>query len=277
MKIINLIENTEGSSGCTAAHGLTFYIETKKHRLLLDLGPSEETLKNAEKLGIDLTAVDTVILSHGHYDHSGGIMPFAGINPEAVIYMQKTAPGEYYRDNGAEEDERYKYIGIDRDIARLPQVRFIDGDLVIDDELALFTVKDRKRDIPFTNKKLLEKKDGGYVQDGFGHEQALVITEGGRHILMSGCAHNGILNILDAYRERFGDDPDIAISGFHLKQDEEYSEDELSEIRDIAEELKGFKTRFITCHCTGVPAYEVMKDIMGEQLDYVHSGDRITE
>ena len=91
MRIINLIENTEGSMGCAYAHGLSFYVETKKHKLLMDLGPSEETLKNAEKLGIDLTQVDTVILSHGHYDHSGGIMAFTKINPDAVIYMQESA------------------------------------------------------------------------------------------------------------------------------------------------------------------------------------------
>ena len=67
MRIINLIENTEGRSGCAYAHGLSFYVETEKHRLLMDLGPSGETLQNAQALGIDLAKVDTVILSHGHY------------------------------------------------------------------------------------------------------------------------------------------------------------------------------------------------------------------
>ena len=65
MRIVNLIENTEGAAGCTAAHGLSFYIETARHKLLVDLGPSEETLKNAERLGIDMTCVDTVFFT-GH-------------------------------------------------------------------------------------------------------------------------------------------------------------------------------------------------------------------
>ena len=138
MRIINLIENTEGRSGCAYAHGLSFYVETEKHKLLLDLGPSGETLKNAQALGIDLAKVDTVILSHGHYDHSGGIMPFAGINDQAVIYMQESATGEYYADNGRSAPERYEYIGIDKKIARLPRVRFLQGDHRIDDELELF-------------------------------------------------------------------------------------------------------------------------------------------
>ena len=79
MKIINLIEDTKGADVCAPAHGLSFYIETRAHKLLVDLGPSEETLSNAEKLGIDIAGVDTVVLSHGHYDHSGGIMPFVHI------------------------------------------------------------------------------------------------------------------------------------------------------------------------------------------------------
>ena len=66
MKIINLIENTQGMQGCAYAHGLSFYVETEKHKLLLDLGPSEETIQNAKILGIDLQQTDTVVLSHGH-------------------------------------------------------------------------------------------------------------------------------------------------------------------------------------------------------------------
>ena len=103
MRIVNLIENTEGSAGCAYAHGLSFYIETEKHKLLVDLGPSEETIRNAEKLGIDPAQVDTVILSHGHYDHSGGIMAFSGRNPKAVIYMQESAKEDYFADELVEE------------------------------------------------------------------------------------------------------------------------------------------------------------------------------
>ncbi len=96
MRIVNLIENTEGVEGCSCAHGLSFYIETEKHKLLFDLGPSGDTLGNAGQLGVDLKAVDTVILSHGHYDHSGGIISFSEINNDAPIYMQRSATGDYY-------------------------------------------------------------------------------------------------------------------------------------------------------------------------------------
>lgn len=70
MRILNLVENELGNSGCEASHGLSFYVETKNHKLLFDSSPGDVLIRNAQKLGVDLTAVDTLILSHGHYDHS---------------------------------------------------------------------------------------------------------------------------------------------------------------------------------------------------------------
>ncbi len=275
MRIINLIENTEGRQGCAYAHGLSFYVETEKHKLLLDLGPTEETLENAKKLGIDMKQVDTVVLSHGHYDHSGGLIPFAKINPTAAIYMQQTAPGEYYADDGKDAPVRYRYIGIDKSIADLKQVRFVDGDLHIDDELELFVLEKRTHELPFTNKRIMVREGDTYRNDDFKHEHYLVVRGEGKNVLMSGCAHNGIVSIMDAYIEKFGAAPDLAISGFHLLKKSEYTENEVAEVKEIARELLTYPTKFVTCHCTGIPAYEMMKEIMGDQLDYVHSGEEI--
>ena len=276
MRIINLIENTEGYEGCAYAHGLSFYVETSKHKLLLDLGPSEETLHNAEKIGIDLSEVDTVILSHGHYDHSGGIIPFVKLNPNANIYMQETADADYYADDGEKaEEERYRYIGIDKGISELTQVKKLQGDYRIDDELELFTIEKRSHALPFTNKRLLVKENGEFVSDDFVHEQYLVISDGSKRILLSGCAHNGMLSILDAFKEKYGTAPDVVISGFHLMKKTKYTDDELREIIDIGKELKKYPTKFFTCHCTGEPAYKIMKLSMGEQLQYVHSGEEV--
>ena len=277
MKIVNLIENTEGKPGCINEHGLSFYIETEKHKLLLDLGQTDSAIQNANILGVDLKAVDTVVLSHGHYDHSGGIMPFSEINDHATIYMQQSAGGKYYADDGKRLiDDRYRYIGINKDILKLPQVKLINGDFVLDDELEVFTIKNRTHMLPFTNKRLLIKTENGFVPDEFKHEHFLVVKENGLTVLMSGCAHNGILSILDAYKEKYGTLPDVVISGFHLMLKREYRENELQEVRSIAEELSNYQSQFYTCHCTGVPAYEEMKKIMGDKLKYVHSGEAIT-
>ena len=275
MRIVNLIENTEGNPDCVSAHGISFYVETKKHKLLLDLGPSEDTLRNAVALGIELSDVDTVILSHGHYDHSGGILPFTKINNQAVIYMQAAATDAYFADDGKDAPERYRYIGIDPDIEKLPQVRFISGDTVIDDELELFTIQKRSHELPFTNKRLLVRKGDEYIRDDFRHEHYLVIRQDGKSVLMSGCAHNGILSILDAYMEKYGKAPDAVISGFHLMKKTPYREEEIREIEDIARELNKYPTIFFTCHCTGTDAFDIMKTIMGEKLSYVHSGEEI--
>ncbi len=277
MRIVNLIENTEGLHGLAFRHGLSFYIETARHKVLLDLGPSEDTLHNAERLGINLLDVDTVVLSHGHYDHSGGILPFAKLNPHAVIYMQKGAVGDFYSDNGTEAgEERYRYIGIDKTIADLPQVCLVEGDFKIDEELELFTIRERSHDLPFTNHRLKIRRDGEYLPDDFGHEHYLVVREGGRSVLFSGCAHNGVLSILDAYAVKYGTQPDAVVSGFHLMKKAPYTDYELGEIIDMAKALRKYRTKFVTCHCTGIPAYTIMKNVMGEQLSYVHSGEEVT-
>ena len=276
MRIVNLIENTEGKSECLYEHGLSFYIETEGHKVLLDLGQTDNSLKNAIFLGVDLEKVDMVVLSHGHYDHSGGIIPFTKINNHAAIYMQSSAGGDYYADDGKMAgDDRYRYIGVDKDILKLPQVRLLKGDYVIDDELELFTIKDRTHMLPFTNKRLLIRTNDGFIADDFSHEHFLVVKDKGLTVLMSGCAHNGILSILDAYKKKYECLPDIVISGFHLMMKREYRDNELQEVRSIAEELRTYQTKFYTCHCTGIPAFEEMKKIMGDQLEYVHSGEEL--
>ena len=115
MKIINLIEDTTADNGCLYEHGLSFYIETNHHKLLVDTGASDAFLKNAEKLGVDIKQVDTVILSHGHYDHSGGLLAFVKENPDAKIYIRDNAFGGFYHG----KDENKRYIGVDKRIEKL--------------------------------------------------------------------------------------------------------------------------------------------------------------
>ena len=274
MRIVCLIENTAGERGCASAHGLSVCIETEGRRLLSDLGPSEQTLRNAERLGIELRGVDAVILSHGHYDHAGGLLPFAALDPDAPIYLQRTALGPYYADDGERADgPRWRYIGIDPRIAALPQLRLLDGDHRIDDKSSLFVMDRRETRFPFSNARLKRKQGEAYVQDSFAHEQYLVVREGEKRVLISGCAHCGIQNILGAFERKYGGAPDAVISGFHLSKKTAYTDAELAEIRALALRLREYPTRFYTCHCTGLPAYELMKERLGEQLEYLHSGD----
>ncbi len=268
MKIVTLVENTCGAENCIAEHGLSIYIETEKHRLLLDTGQTDAVVRNAEALGIDLRAVDTVILSHGHYDHTGGVLPFSRLNSSAQIIMQRSAAEPHY--NGE------RYIGIDTAILRLPNVRLTDGDLKIDDELFLFGNVTGRRCYPPGNGKLSCLKNGEKVCDDFRHEQYLVITQNGKRWLLSGCAHNGILNILDRYRELFDDHPDFVITGFHMmKREGAHTEEEKAVIIQTAQGLSRLDTVFYSGHCTGIPAFELMKEIMGDKLIALHSGETV--
>ena len=268
MRIVNLIENTQGVPGCGYEHGLSFYIETRKHRLLVDSGATDQFLHNAGILGIDLRAVDTMILSHGPYDHAGGILAFSGMNPDAEIYLRSSAGGEYYHLKADGE----KYIGIDKEILKLEQCVFVQGDLEIDDELFLYTDVQGTRYPAKGNRLLVRREEGEFVQDTFDHEQCLVISQDGKRILLSGCAHAGILNILDRYREIFHSEPDMVISGFHLMKEGAYTQEEILNIRNIAHELAELDTVFYTGHCTGEEACSIMKEIMGEKLRVLHSG-----
>lgn len=268
MKIITLVENTEGAENCVAEHGLSLYIETEKHKLLLDAGQTDAAVKNAAVLGIDLSAVDTVILSHGHYDHSGGIIPFSKLNGSARIIMQRKAIEPHY--NGE------RYIGIDKNILELPDVLLLDGDTKLDDELFLFGGITGRRCYPQGNRKLSCMRNGEKVPDDFAHEQCLVVTQDEKRWLLSGCAHNGILNILDRYTEIFGNAPDYVISGFHMmKRDGEHTGEEKAVIIETARELSEMNTVFYSGHCTGLPAFEIMKEIMGDKLIALHSGQRV--
>lgn len=271
MKIINLIEDTPGSSNCLYEHGLSFYIETKKHKILMDTGASDTFIKNATQLGIDLKQVDIVVLSHGHYDHSGGILSFVKINPNATIYIQKNAGNDYYsiRENGP------AYIGIDKKILLLSNIVYIDDLLNIDDELTIFSnITDRKF-WPQTNQRLKKRENGILIQDDFDHEQCLVVNENNCSYLFSGCAHNGIVNILKRYDQIFKKYPDKIISGFHMIKKIPYDQDEITMIKETANILTKVPAVFYTGHCTGKEAFAIMKEIMGEQLVLIHSGMEI--
>ena len=97
MKIVTLMENDTIDKRLKNAHGLSFYVEHKDHKILFDLGPNNNFFMNAEVLGIDLTEVDTVVISHGHFDHGKGLKLFLEINDKAKIYLSKNAFNKQYK------------------------------------------------------------------------------------------------------------------------------------------------------------------------------------
>lgn len=257
MKITVLTENTSVCSDIGFEHGLSLYIETENHKLLFDMGQTELFAINAEKLGVNLKDVDMAVLSHGHYDHGGGLKKFLEINQTAPVYINKNAFGKYY--NGTE-----KYIGLDDEIKSSDRIILTDDFLEIDQGLSLFSCNNKSKFYDLGSFGLNKLTDGEYVPDDFLHEQYLLIEENGKKILISGCSHKGILNIVNWF------DADVIIGGFH------FSKLPLDDkLKEYAEYLNGFKTSFYTCHCTGLEQYEFMKKYM-DNLDYISCGKSIT-
>lgn len=268
MKAAILMENTASDDRYIAEHGLSIYIETKKYRLLVDTGQSDAFLKNADEMGMDLSKLDMVILSHGHYDHSGGLLALKKMYPDIPVYMQKSADGAYYHKSRSVE----RYIGIDPRIAQLPHIVKIEGNKKIGEQLSLFTGVKERYLWPKGNQILKVKREELFYQDDFCHEQYLVVEEDGKQVLFSGCAHNGILNILNEYRKIYKSNPDIVMSGFHMMKKTEYTKEEQDHIRETGKRLKEMNTIFYTGHCTGECAFEILREEMGEKIRVIHSG-----
>lgn len=272
MIIKDLVENTSAIDGLKCEHGLSLYIETKRHKVLFDTGASKLFAENAARMGVNLAAVDTMILSHGHYDHGGGINTFLAINDRAKIYIHRDALGEHYADRG---EAGIKYIGIDKDLEKNERIIFVKDSLVLDDELELFAGVKGTRFRPSGNKALLMKTDEGYKVDDFTHEQNLIISEDGKYLLVAGCAHNGIVNILDRFHQLKNRMPDYCIGGFHLHNPAADKYEDPAIVAEIAKVLKETGTSYYTGHCTGIKSYERLKEVMGSKVNYLGTGEEL--
>lgn len=262
MKITSLIENNT-RCGAETAHGLALHVETPHHKILFDVGPKIDTLvHNAERHTIDLTQVDTVIISHGHYDHGGALSEFLKINTTAKVYIQRCAFGNHlsHRPSGV------TYIGLDRELMSHPQVSLLEGDHTIDDELRLFTVNDSSRCRSAANASLYCDDE----LDHFHHEQNLLI---GGEVLMMGCGHNGIVNIMAHIATTTI--PRVCIGGFHLYNNSAKRAEPTELLDQIISELRQYSTEFYTCHCTGVEVYEYLHLKM-PNIEYLYCGETIT-
>ena len=255
MKITTLLENTTRRDDLTPQHGLSLYIETAYQKILFDMGQDDTFATNAEKLGVDLSQVDLAILSHGHYDHGGGLKTFLEINEKAPVYIHEAAFGAYY--NGTE-----KYIGLDGSFASNSRLRFTKGFLNLTDNLSLNDCNDQQWN--FDNWGLNQREGETFLPDDFRHEQYLLIREGEKRILISGCSHKGIVNIAKFYHA------DVLIGGFHLSKQEDPAQ-----LQQIAHVLLGEKTKYYTGHCTGMKQFSALKEIMQERLESLSTGSII--
>ena len=260
MIITSLLENTSARPDITAEHGLSLYIETEAHRILFDMGQTDLFARNAEALGVDLTQVDLAVLSHGHYDHGGGLATFLEINRTAPVYLTEAAFLPHY--HGTQ-----KYIGLDTSLQGHPRLRVVSGDLSLGDGLTLLSPNGRERKHSLGAFGLTERVGDVFIPDDFRHEQYLLIeeplSEGGRRVLISGCSHAGILDIVEWFA------PDVLIGGFHVS-----SLPWGDELAALGDALALHGTRYYTCHCTGIGQFAFLQKRM-PRLGYLAGGETI--
>lgn len=246
--------------------GLSFHIEEKGKSYLLDTGASSLFSKNAEKLGIDLSQVDTGILSHSHYDHSDGMDRFFSLNRKALFYISSKCEDNCY-------GKRFifsKYIGIKRGLTKKYADRIIrvNGSIKLCDGIHLICHTSENLQTIGKKAGLYRKINGRLTPDDFDHEQSLVFETEKGLVIFNSCSHAGPENILSEIKSAFPEKNVYAyFGGLHLYKSSE------EEIRRMAEVLKESSLQLIvTGHCTGDKAYKILKEILGDRLSQLSVG-----
>ena len=261
-----LSDNRSDDSRLSTEHGLSIFLrrsQTGRHKILLDTGASDVFIRNADQLGIDLSDVDYVFISHGHSDHAGGLRYFMEYNQKAQVIVSPDAmSGKFYSKRGNLHSITTEWPEISED-----RLVLIDQTYEILEGLHVIAHIPQTHPMPKGNRNLyVQDAHGDYIHDDFRHELALYVDG----LLFTGCAHSGLENILAACPWPVHS----VVGGFHLLDGQETDD----EIKALAQRLKAKypETQFYTSHCTGDHVFEVMKDVMGEQLQSFRCGTIIT-
>ena len=271
MRVTVLVENTACDPKYHSEHGLSLWIETGNQRILFDTGESDRFAQNAQTLGIDLKTADVAILSHGHYDHGGGIKTLLELNPDITVLVNRHAFDKHLLKENANVPVD---IGLDPALSEDPRIRPIDGKFDLGDGSFLFTVPPHPDD--GRNTMIFMEKDGVIRPDDFRHEQNLWLSAEGKNVLVAGCAHAGILNIIREGMRISGKTPDTVISGFHLFQAVDHGKMIRTEVEDLASKLKELGPTYLSGHCTGATALIWMAEILQEKLGLLTTGKTYT-
>ena len=277
MRVTVLMENGTPSSRLAARHGLSLWIELADgRRVLFDMGPDEAFLSNARVLGVDVTTADLAVLSHGHYDHGGGLCAFLGAcanaGQDVPVYVHEHA----FERHVSGTPERHHAIGIDPSLEEDRHVVVVRETCEVAPGLTLFSTSRRDHPSAKSNQRLLTMGvNGELTPDDFAHEQSLLVHEDGRNVLFSGCSHGGILNIMDAAEKIAGAPLDAVVAGFHLMDPSGGTVENVQLTQALASELAARRARYYTFHCTGTDAFALLRDTLGPRVEYLHVGSRV--
>lgn len=271
MKFQFLMENKTDTPGIVAEHGLSIYIEADGKKILFDAGATDLVMENARALDIHLEDVDLAVVSHGHYDHTGGFPAFSRINAEAPIYIHKNA---FRKSFGLTDGEPEKEISAIRwtDAERRelePRLVYTDGPLRITENICITGTVPYAAGTRPTETFYYYDDNGERIADDMSHEQCLIIRQPQGLCVFSGCSHRGVVSALEAGKAMFpGERIAMLAAGMHLYSAS--AEDRTCVVEQVvAENLD----RVIPVHCTGIKAICDLKAALGERCIVATAGD----
>jgi 7,8-dihydropterin-6-yl-methyl-4-(beta-D-ribofuranosyl)aminobenzene 5'-phosphate synthase len=251
IRITVLVENCVHRQGLVAEHGLSFHVQSGEHSLLFDTGQTDLAVINAETLRLPLDWLEAIILSHGHYDHTGGVPAMLDVAPEARVYLHPAAFGKKLnRSHNGQSRE----IGMSDCVAQVIH-RCAGGFIETKGRTEIMEGVFATGEIPRAT--TYEDTGGAFFLDAEGtrpdplvDDQALVIDLGRSVVLLLGCAHSGLVNTLDHVQRLTNGKPVSAvIGGLHLgSASEERIQQTITRLRDAKLEM------LAPAHCTGWPA-----------------------
>lgn len=265
MEVTFLTDNYTDSRNILAEHGFSCLINFTDYNFLFDTGQTVSMKHNADILGKPLKQLDAVFLSHGHYDHTGGLKYISDKNNKTYVYCSNKITDDHRKKNTENE---YKYIGIENQILKAQNLKFyyINDSIHLTPEI-IFTHIKRYDD--FDSDKNLYINDGEkYLKDPFKDEMFLILQENDGLTVITGCSHRGILNVIKTSVEITGMNTiKNLIGGFHLIRS---SEDEIIE---IAHEINNYNIKhIITGHCTGLNGLFVLKNVCKSKITPIKTG-----
>jgi 7,8-dihydropterin-6-yl-methyl-4-(beta-D-ribofuranosyl)aminobenzene 5'-phosphate synthase len=252
-RITTLIENSQGEHlALRTEHGISFLIEKDGHKVLFDTGQSGAFIENAAQLALPLADIEYVVLSHGHYDHSGGFRSLAAINNTFVLVTGKGFFGRKYATDrvsyeylGNNFDEEYLTSrGISHLVAATPITEIIPG-------IFILTAFPRIHPDEVINPRFVLETETGFVADTFGDEIAIAVETKEGFAVLLGCSHPGMKNMLAAAASLLPGPLYSVMGGTHLV--EASGESLVASVSYLRE--MGFRAVGVS-HCTGKVAVE---------------------
>jgi 7,8-dihydropterin-6-yl-methyl-4-(beta-D-ribofuranosyl)aminobenzene 5'-phosphate synthase len=277
MKITVLAENSvckTNTLNVKPEHGLSLFVEFDERKILFDTGQSDLFIQNAEKMGIDLSLVDFLVISHGHFDHGGGLKYFLKINKKAKIFLHINAAHKFYTKIFGFIPY---YVGLDQKIvAQNTRIYFIEQDTQIEDKIILLEGFPEVFPQPEANRALFEKTLNGFIADKFTHELAMLLIENDEVVLFSGCSHSGIINIIEEVK-LFSKNMRIkaTFGGFHINNPISKKNESPEYIDKLAVALGETDPVFYTGHCTGENNFRYIKGWMSRKIKTMNTGEVI--